>query len=92
MIKPQFEAGKENVGKKGVVKDKKIHTAVIEYILNFAQELGFKICGIDFSPIKGPEGNIEYLAYLSKNSIAHEFNFTEKINFVVDTAHEVLNA
>ena len=92
LIKPQFEAGKENVGKKGVVKDKKIHTAVIEYILNFAQELGFKICGIDFSPIKGPEGNIEYLAYLSKNSIAHEFNFTEKINFVVDTAHEVLNA
>lgn len=90
LIKPQFEAGKENVGKKGVVKDKKIHCAVIEYVLNFAQNLGFKICGLDFSPIKGPEGNIEYLAYLSKNFEAQEINFTEKINFVVDTAHAVL--
>lgn len=92
LIKPQFEAGKENVGKKGVVKDKKIHLSVIEYVLNFAQNLNFKICGLDFSPIKGPEGNIEYLAYLSKNPDAQEINFAEKINSVVDTAHELLNA
>lgn len=90
LIKPQFEAGRENVGKKGVVKDKKIHLAVIEYVLNFAQNLGFKICGVDFSPIKGPEGNIEYLAYLSKNQLAQNFNFAEKINAVVDTAHKIL--
>ena len=91
LIKPQFEAGKENVGKKGVVKDKKIHSAVIEYVLNFAQNLGFKICGLDFSPIKGPEGNIEYLAYFSKNPLAQEINFAEKIFSTVDTAHEILN-
>lgn len=92
LIKPQFEAGKENVGKKGVVKDKKIHSAVIEYVLNFAQNLGFKICGLDFSPIKGPEGNIEYLCYLSKSSFAQEINFAKFINATVETAHETLNA
>ncbi len=91
LIKPQFEAGRENVGKKGVVKDKKIHSAVIEYVLNFAQSLGFKICGLDFSPIKGPEGNIEYLCYLSKNPGAQEINFAEKINSTVEAAHEILN-
>ena len=67
LIKPQFEAGREHVGKKGVVRDKKIHAAVIEKVLNFATSLGFGISGLDFSPIKGPEGNIEYLAYLTKN-------------------------
>ena len=92
LIKPQFEAGRENVGKKGVVKDKKIHSAVIEYVLNFAKDLGFKICGLDFSPIKGPEGNIEYLAYLSKNLVAQEINFAEKIFSTVEKAHEILNA
>ena len=92
LIKPQFEAGRENVGKKGVVKDKKIHSEVIEYVLNFAKDLGFKICGLDFSPIKGPEGNIEYLCYLSKNPLAQEINFAEKINSVVEMAHELLNA
>ncbi|MBQ7704150.1 MAG: TlyA family RNA methyltransferase [Selenomonadaceae bacterium] len=92
LIKPQFEAGKENVGKKGVVKDKKIHSAVIEYVLTFAQNLNFKICGLDFSPIKGPEGNIEYLAYLSKNPVAQEINFAEKINSTVDAAHDILNS
>lgn len=90
LIKPQFEAGRENVGKKGVVRDKKVHAAVIEYVLNFAQELGFKICGVDFSPIKGPEGNIEYLCYLSKNPLAQVCNFADKINSAVDTAHEFL--
>lgn len=87
LIKPQFEAGREHVGKKGVVRDKKIHVAVIEYVLNFAGTVGFKIRDLDFSPIKGPEGNIEYLTHLSKNSGAEEINFAEKINSVVESAH-----
>jgi len=66
LIKPQFEAGREHVGKKGVVRDKKIHAAVIERVLKFATDVGFAIRGLDFSPVKGPEGNIEYLAHLSK--------------------------
>lgn len=90
LIKPQFEAGKNQVGKKGVVKDKKIHASVIEYVLNFAEELGFKICGINFSPVKGPEGNIEYLAHLSKNFSSQEIDWREKILSVVDSAHEEL--
>ena len=90
LIKPQFEAGRENVGKKGVVKDKKIHAAVIEKILTFAQDLEFKICGLDFSPIKGPEGNIEYLAHLSKN-FSTEIDLAEKINLTVESAHKELN-
>jgi len=92
LIKPQFEAGKENVGKKGVVKDKKIHAAVIEKILSFAQILEFKICGLDFSPIKGPEGNIEFLAHLSKNISAVEIDLQEKILQAVDAAHEELKS
>lgn len=64
LIKPQFEAGKEKVGKKGVVTDPKVHREVIEKIENFAASIGFQICGLDYSPIKGPEGNIEYLLYL----------------------------
>ena len=66
LIKPQFEAGRENVGKKGVVKDKVIHLAVIEKVLTEATSLGFVIKGLDYSPVKGPEGNIEYLLYLVK--------------------------
>lgn len=66
LIKPQFEAGKENVGKKGVVRDKNVHIAVIEKIINLAIECKFSLLGLDFSPVKGPEGNIEYLCYLKK--------------------------
>ena len=87
LIKPQFEAGREHVGKKGVVKDKKIHAAVIEKILNFAASIGFGICGLDFSPVKGPEGNIEYLAYLRKNFSAADV----EILSVVNLAHEELD-
>ena len=65
LIKPQFEAGKENVGKKGVVREAKIHKEVINKVLTQARELGFKVAGLAYSPIKGPEGNIEYLAYLT---------------------------
>ena len=87
LIKPQFEAGREHVGKKGVVRDKKIHAAVIEKVLNFAAEVGFGIRGLNFSPVKGPEGNIEYLAYLTKNFSAADV----EILSVVDSAHEELN-
>jgi 23S rRNA (cytidine1920-2'-O)/16S rRNA (cytidine1409-2'-O)-methyltransferase len=64
LIKPQFEAGREEVGKKGVVRDSKVHERVIEEILSFAPTIGLSVMGLDYSPIKGPEGNIEYLCYL----------------------------
>jgi len=66
LIKPQFEAGREKVGKKGVVKDPKTHLEVIEDILSFAPTVGLSVLGLDYSPIRGPEGNIEYLALLRK--------------------------
>lgn len=67
LIKPQFEAGRENVGKKGVVRDKKVHIQVIEKVIEYAMSIGFKILNLDYSPVKGPEGNIEYLLYLQNN-------------------------
>ncbi|MBR5914646.1 MAG: TlyA family RNA methyltransferase [Selenomonadaceae bacterium] len=90
LIKPQFEAGRSKVGKKGVVRDKKIHVEVINYILSFAQNLNFKVCGLDFSPIKGPEGNIEYLTFLSKNHEFEEINLEKNISTVIETAHNTL--
>jgi hemolysin TlyA family protein len=66
LIKPQFEAGREKVGKKGVVKDPAVHCQVLQYVLEEAQQIGFEVEGLDFSPIRGPEGNIEYLAWLSR--------------------------
>ena len=66
LIKPQFEAGREKVGKKGVVRDKDVHLEVIETVLEFTRRLGFVVLGLDFSPVKGPEGNIEYLMYIGK--------------------------
>jgi hypothetical protein len=65
LIKPQFEAGREEVGKKGVVRDKRVHVTVIEKTILAAMELGFRLSHLTFSPIKGPEGNIEYLAELT---------------------------
>ena len=67
LIKPQFEAGKEKVGKKGVVRDPATHLEVIEKIVAFSIECGFSVLGLSFSPIKGPEGNIEYLIYIRKD-------------------------
>ena len=64
LIKPQFEAGREKVGKKGVVREKSVHLEVIEMVMGYARTIGFGILGLEFSPIKGPEGNIEYLLYL----------------------------
>ncbi len=66
LIKPQFEAGKEKVGKKGVVRDEKVHIEVIEKIIGLVEENKFSLLGLDFSPVKGPEGNIEYLCYIKK--------------------------
>ena len=67
LIKPQFEAGKEKVGKKGVVREQSVHQEVIEKIYTLADILGFQILGLEYSPIKGPEGNIEYLIHIEKN-------------------------
>lgn len=66
LIKPQFEAGKDKVGKKGVVRDKNVHIEVVEHIIDLALENGFSVLGLEFSPIKGPEGNIEYLLHIKK--------------------------
>lgn len=66
LIKPQFEAGREEIGKKGVVRDKAVHLSVIESVLSFAPTVGMTVMGLDFSPIKGPEGNREYLCYMKK--------------------------
>ncbi|MBR4116643.1 MAG: TlyA family RNA methyltransferase [Clostridia bacterium] len=66
LIKPQFEAGKENVGKKGVVRDKNVHIAVIDKIISLINENNFSLLGLNFSPVKGPEGNIEYLCHIKK--------------------------
>ena len=67
LIKPQFEAGRENVGKKGVVRDPDVHKNVVENIVDYCINNGFDVLGLDFSPIKGPEGNIEYLIYIQKS-------------------------
>ncbi len=79
LIKPQFEAGKEKVGKKGVVRDPNVHEEVIRKVIDFADYIGFDILHLDFSPIKGPEGNIEYLVHLSKNpdKVAKTLQVTE---------------
>ena len=80
LIKPQFEAGREHVGKHGVVRDKKIHAAVIERVLNFAANVGFAVKGLDFSPVKGFEGNIEYLAHLSKGGDSADVEILSVVN------------
>ena len=85
LIKPQFEAGKEKVGKKGVVRDPKVHQEVIQEILDFSKGIGFGIKWLTFSPIKGPEGNIEYLVYLSCRGESVEFSAED----VVRQAHSL---
>lgn len=68
LVKPQFEAGREKVGKKGVVREKSVHREVLDRIMTYALEIGFDIVDLSFSPIKGPEGNIEYLLYIEKRA------------------------
>ena len=88
LIKPQFEAGRENVGKKGVVKDKAVHKQVVERIADFASKLGFEVKGLDHSPIKGPEGNIEYLMYAVKGAASELSNeIRESIGSLIERSH-----
>ena len=87
LIKPQFEAGKENVGKKGVVRDPKIHQMVLDNFVALVDGLGFKILGLTFSPVKGPEGNIEFLGHLT---LADAEGITPDTADVVAQAHQTL--
>lgn len=88
LIKPQFEAGRENVGKRGVVKNPKVHRDVIAEVFGFTEALGFAVKGLTFSPIKGPNGNIEYLMYIEKNGGESD---AIDIAAVVAEAHEALD-
>lgn len=88
LIKPQFEAGKDNVGKKGVVRDPKIHQMVLDNFVSLAHRLGFKILGLTFSPVKGPEGNIEFLGHLT---LADVSGMEPDTADVVAQAHKTLN-
>ena len=87
LIKPQFEAGREKVGKKGVVRDPKVHLEVLEGFLVHAKENNFTVLGITYSPIRGPEGNIEYLGYLKKNGGA---DCIPDLRALVDASHSDL--
>ena len=87
LIKPQFEAGREKVGKKGVVRDPKVHLEVLENFLNHAKDNHFTVLGITYSPIRGPEGNIEYLGYLRKSE---EPDCIPDLTALVDASHEEL--
>ncbi|MDF2543626.1 MAG: yqxC [Herbinix sp.] len=78
LIKPQFEAGREKVGKKGVVREKSVHQEVIELVSSFAASIGFDCLDLDYSPIRGPEGNIEYLLHLIKVQTEVEINFDKE--------------
>lgn len=90
LIKPQFEAGKEKVGKKGVVREKSTHVEVIEKVRNFALEHGFSVLNLSYSPIKGPEGNIEYLLYIRKEEETKDYCPIDS-RTVVDLSHEALD-
>lgn len=100
LIKPQFEAGKEKVGKKGVVRDPKVHIEVIETVLAFTLANGFRLLHLDFSPIRGPEGNIEYLMHIDKGNMAAKDcngvtyvneNYAKLIENTVENAHKTLD-
>ena len=91
LIKPQFEAGREKVGKKGVVREKSTHHEVIKLVTSYAASIGFQILGIEFSPIKGPEGNIEYLVHLKKSEAGSNLPDMEGALYqVVEAAFEAL--
>ena len=90
LIKPQFEAGREKVGKKGVVRDPAVHQEVIEKVRDYAMSIFMEPCHLSFSPIKGPEGNIEYLLHLQKHIEGTYDNIPFTIQNIVDKAHETL--
>jgi 23S rRNA (cytidine1920-2'-O)/16S rRNA (cytidine1409-2'-O)-methyltransferase len=90
LIKPQFEAGRDKVGKHGVVRDPKVHEDVILDIINFVLSIDLKVKALDFSPIKGPEGNIEYLIYLSKKEGTDDLEALQsKAKDIVEQSHEL---
>ena len=89
LIKPQFEAGKEKVGKNGVVREISTHTEVVTNIYNFVLEQGFRVLNLDFSPIKGPQGNIEYLIYIEKSDESESL-LTRTPEEIVKQSHETL--
>ena len=93
LIKPQFEAGREKVGKKGVVRDKSVHEEVIDKVVSFALSIGFSVLHLEYSPIKGPEGNIEYLVHLKKEAETEQAGVEESVDVqkVVDAAHGELD-
>ena len=92
LIKPQFEAGRDKVGKKGVVRDINVHKDVVKMVLEYAMSIGFDVAGLDYSPIKGPEGNIEYLAYLKKTSKEQgEIDKEIDVDLTVTESHKILN-
>ena len=92
LIKPQFEAGREKVGKKGVVRDPKVHLEVIRAVMDFASSIGFEILHLEFSPIKGPEGNIEYLLHLKKQPEGYvQDNIPVDPETIVAMAHQTLD-
>ena len=102
LIKPQFEAGREKVGKKGVVRDRKVHEEVIENVTGFTVQAGFEVLGLDFSPVKGPEGNIEYLMHIRKCDIpvtdetentvsCDNDDIKKRIKELVEMSHETLD-
>ncbi len=90
LIKPQFEAGREKVGKNGVVRELSTHIEVVETIYNFVLENGFSVLNLDFSPIKGPQGNIEYLIYIQKNEDSESL-ITKSVEDIVSESHSILN-
>ena len=93
LIKPQFEAGREKVGKKGVVRDKKVHEEVVRDVTSMAEGLGFDLLGLDYSPIRGPEGNIEYLMYIKKSDGSSEPGTVseDRIRALVEASHSELD-
>ena len=93
LIKPQFEAGREKIGKKGVVRDRAVHEEVIRMVMDYASSIDFYPLALDFSPVKGPEGNIEYLLFLSKNKQDQEIVDTSSIDIkaVVTASHDTLD-
>ena len=92
LIKPQFEAGREKVGKKGVVRDKKVHEEVIVAVTSFAVATGFELLRLDYSPIKGPEGNIEYLLYAKKNERDAEGVRNDSLQAILAGVPEIVDA
>ena len=87
LIKPQFEAGKEKIGKNGVVRDKNVHKEVLRDITSFLNNNDYAVLGLDYSPIKGPKGNIEYLAYVEKSGVSIDYD----IDSLVEESHNILD-